>query len=109
MNQIVQEIVALIKKSNDFFWSLFGGCSQRFSYLSERLKLPRQQARQSTKELLGRILHPRFIRAICGLDDEHLSTQLDVEPIRRVVADLMLKFNKLARLDSAIGMLQPTS
>jgi AcrR family transcriptional regulator len=81
----------------------FGMAQERLeSFLIERMKCSDQKATQTAEALLGRVLHPRFTRALCGLgeitdewlDDEHLSAQLDLEPIRRAVAELMLKFNK---------------
>jgi AcrR family transcriptional regulator len=86
-----------------FYEATFGTAQERLeSFLSERLKLSRTAATQTADELFGRVLHPRFTRALFGLDgitdewldDNHLSPQLDLESIRRVVADLVLKFDK---------------
>ncbi len=67
------------------------------SFLRERLKVPSRVATETARELLGRVLHPRFSRALFGLDvltaewldDEHLSAELDLKSIRRAVADLL--------------------
>ncbi len=85
-----------------FYGATFGTAQERLeSFLSERLKLSSQAATQTADELFGRVLHPRFTRALFGLDgitdewldDDHLSAQLDLEPIRSAVADI-LKRNK---------------
>jgi AcrR family transcriptional regulator len=85
------------------YQAMFGTAQERLeAFLRERLKLSRKAATQAASELLGRVLHPRFTRALFGLDvvtdkwldDDHLSAELDLEPIRRAVAELVLKARK---------------
>jgi AcrR family transcriptional regulator len=89
--------------SAQLYEAIFTTAQERLeSFLRERLKLSGRAATQTTDELIGRVLHPRFTRALFGLDgisdewlDEiHLSAQLDLEPIRRVVKEIMLKRKK---------------
>jgi AcrR family transcriptional regulator len=91
--------------SAQLYEAIFGTAQERLeSFLSERLKLSSEEATQTTDELIGRILYPRFTRALFGLDgitdewldEDYLSAQLDLEPIRHVVAETMLKRNKSA-------------
>jgi AcrR family transcriptional regulator len=91
--------------SAQLYEAIFGTAQERLeSFLSERLKLSSEEATQTTDELIGRILYPRFTRALFGLDgitdewldEDYLSAQLDLEPIRHVVAEKMLKRNKSA-------------
>jgi AcrR family transcriptional regulator len=78
----------------------FGTAQERVeAFLRERLALSRKAAAATAGELLGRVLHPRFTRALFGLDgltggrpdDERLSAEIDLKPIRRAVADLVPK------------------
>jgi AcrR family transcriptional regulator len=78
----------------------FGTAQERVeAFLRERLKLSRKAAAAIAGELLGRVLHPRFTRALFALDgltgdlsdDESLSAEIDLKPIRKAVAELVPK------------------
>lgn len=83
--------------------AIFGTAQTRLeALLRERLKLSRKAAAESAGELLGRVLHPRFPRALFGLEwltddrleDDRPSAQLDLAPIRAAVAELLRKTQK---------------
>ena len=67
--------------------------------LRERFQLSGDSAKVAATELLGRVLYPRFTRALYGLEvlpAEHrlaneLGTPLDVKPIRAAVSDVLGK------------------
>jgi AcrR family transcriptional regulator len=86
-----------------FHEAIFGTAQERLEmFLRERLKLSRVQAAQRAAELIGRVLHPRFARALFGLDvlqdewlnDDHISAGVDMKPIRSAVAELLQKSHK---------------
>ena len=83
-----------------FYEAIFGTAQERLeAFLRERLTWPRKAAAQTAAELLGRVLYPRFPRALFGLDaitddrldDERISAQLDLRPIRAAVTELVAK------------------
>jgi hypothetical protein len=52
-----------------FYDAIFGAAQDRLeAILRERLALSRVAATQTARQLLGRVLHPRFTRALFGLD-----------------------------------------
>jgi AcrR family transcriptional regulator len=86
-----------------FYEAIFATAQERLeTFLRERVKLSRKAAAQTASELLGRVLHPRFTRALFGLDllmddwldDKRLSADLDLKPIRSAVAELVMKPRK---------------
>ncbi len=81
-----------------FYDAIFGTAQGRLeAFLCERLTWSRKTAARTAGELLGRILYPRFPRALFGLDvvmeewldDQRITAQIDLEPIRRAVAELV--------------------
>jgi hypothetical protein len=81
----------------------FGTAQERLAaFLRERLKLSGRAALGTAAELMGRVVYPRFTRALFGLDgltaewpdDDRLSAEIDLKPIRRAVADLVPKRSK---------------
>jgi AcrR family transcriptional regulator len=81
----------------------FGTAQERLeAFLGERLKLSSKAAAATAAELIGRVLYPRFTRALFGLDgltaewpdDDGLSAEIDLKPIRRAVSDLVPKLRK---------------
>jgi len=81
-----------------FHQAIFGTAQEHLEvFLRERLKLSRAQAAQRAAELIGRVLHPRFARALFGLEvlqdewlnDDHISKGIDLKPIRGAVAELL--------------------
>ena len=88
-----------------FYEAIFGTAQERLeTFLRERLGMPRKGAARAAGELLGRVLHPRFTRALFGLDevtdewlnDDRLSAGIDLRPIRIAVADLLLELRALS-------------
>jgi AcrR family transcriptional regulator len=86
-----------------FHEAIFGSAQERLeTFLRERLKLSRKAATQAAGELLGRVLYPRFTRALFGLDvltdewldDDRISAELDLKLIRSTVADLVPRLRK---------------
>jgi hypothetical protein len=67
------------------------------AFLRDRFALARKHAAHTASELLGRTLHPRFARALFGLDeltvewldDRRIDPGIDLKPIRRAVAELV--------------------
>ena len=64
------------------------------AYLKETFRLSAEASVQEAHLLLGRIVHPRFPRALFGLDelseqldDEAIGSDFDLEPIRKAVAE----------------------
>jgi AcrR family transcriptional regulator len=81
-----------------FYHAIFGTAQDRLeAFLRDRLALSRKAATQTAGELIGRILYPRFPRALFGLDvvmdewldDQRISEQIDLKPIRSAVAGLV--------------------
>lgn len=79
------------------FDAMFAQVQARLSaYLETVLRLSVPTSAEAAERLLGRILYPRFPRALFGMDElarsydrETLSPDFDLEPIRKAVADLM--------------------
>jgi AcrR family transcriptional regulator len=81
-----------------FYDTVFGTAQGRLEvFLGERLKLSHKAAARIAQDLLGRILFPRFTRALFGLDllseekldDKALSAKLDLDAVRRAVAGIV--------------------
>lgn len=65
-------------------------------YLAAQFALPEQVGSDAAQELLGRVLHPRFTRALFGVDElssqlgeDSIRADLDLAPIRRAVTALL--------------------
>ena len=78
-----------------FYEAIFETAHERLVvFLRERIKLPPKGAAEAAHDLLGRILHPRFPRALFGIDkvsdewlnEETISADFDLKPIRKAVA-----------------------
>ena len=66
------------------------------AYLKTTFKLSPKASVEAADELIARTLHPRFTRALFGIDplyksfdDETLRPDFDLKPIRKAVADLL--------------------
>ena len=66
------------------------------AYLTETFGLSPQDSARAAQGLVGRIVHPRFPRALFGLDalsdrldDEAIRPDFDLEPVRAAVAELL--------------------
>ncbi len=75
----------------------FGEAQQRLShYLRETFSLSETASSQAAQDLLGRVIHPRFLRALFGidaaseqLDKETIQADFDLAPVRKAVAELL--------------------
>ena len=84
-----------------YFDVLFSAPHERLAaYLTERFGLPEAACSEAASELLGRLIFPRFPRALFGMEPlfEHLAEEttpadldlkLDMKPVRSAVAELM--------------------
>ncbi len=65
------------------------------AYLEEAFGLSEAASSEAAQELLSRLIHPRFSRALFGLDtlseqlDEEISADFDLGPVREAVAELI--------------------
>lgn len=74
-------------------------------YFQEKFGLSAPASSQAAEQLLGRVIHPRFSRALFGLDelseqldDEVIRTDFDLEPIRQAVSESMKSMGESANL-----------
>ena len=80
-----------------YFDVIFSTPHERLSdYLQEKFELSAEQSSQAAEQLLGRVIHPRFSRALFGLDalseqldEETIRADFDLEPVRQAVAEWM--------------------
>lgn len=80
-----------------YFDVIFSTPHQRLSdYLKERFDLSAQSSSEAAQQLLGRVIYPRFSRALFGLeelceqlDEEAIRADFDLEPVRQAVAELI--------------------
>lgn len=80
-----------------YFDANFTAVHQRLSaYLEETVGLSAQASLEAAEQLLGRIIHPRFPRALFGvdalseqIDDAVIRADFDLAPIRNAVAELI--------------------
>jgi len=80
--------------------SMFAAMQERAeAFLHGPLGLSRKAAARGAAELLGRVLYPRFLRALFGLDglkserlsDQKVGAEIDLKPIRAAVKELLLR------------------
>jgi AcrR family transcriptional regulator len=71
------------------------------AYLEASFALSARAGGEAAERLLGQILYPRFPRALFGMDElaksfgrEDLPPDVDLEPIRKAVADLLESLQK---------------
>jgi hypothetical protein len=71
------------------------------AYLKTTFKLSPRASAEAAQKLLGRLLYPRFVRALFGIDapaksfdQEALAPDFDVKPIRKAVAELIESLQK---------------
>ena len=83
-----------------YFDASFSDAHQRLSdYLAATFALSNEASADAAQELLGRVLYPRYVRALFGLDEpssqleESMRADLDLAPIRRAVAALLVSVN----------------
>jgi AcrR family transcriptional regulator len=81
----------------EYFDVLFAEVQTRLAaYLKSTFGLSARGATEAAQRLLGQILHPRFLRALFGIDplgkhvdEEALLPDFDLKPIRKAVGDLL--------------------
>ncbi len=84
---------------------LFCPAQERLAaYLRATFGLRAPAAAQAAERLLGRIVYPRFLRALFGLDelserlgDETIRPDLDLQPVRHAVTELLASLPKPVR------------
>lgn len=80
-----------------YFDVIFSVPHERLSaYLEEAFGLSEAASSEAAQELLSRVIHPRFSRALFGLDplseqlDEHeIQPDFDLQPVRKAVMELV--------------------
>jgi AcrR family transcriptional regulator len=93
----VAEAARFAEGSAQYFDVIFTTVHERLSaYLKQTFGLSAKASSEAAQRLLGRVAHPRFERALFGLDelsehldDEAIRAEFDLKPIRRAVAELM--------------------
>jgi AcrR family transcriptional regulator len=84
--------------SVSFYDAIFTTAHERLaSFLRERLKLGPKASAEAADDLIGRITHPRLSRALFGidkvpdrrLDEDEISADFDLRPIRKAVVMLL--------------------
>lgn len=72
-----------------FHEAIFGTVQDRLArHLRERMAVPKSTATRAAVDLLGRILYPRFTRALFGAEPE-VGEHVDLKPIRAAVAETL--------------------
>ena len=86
-----------------YFDVIFSIPRERLSaYLRETFGLPEAASSAAAQELLSRVIHPRFSRALFGLDplseqlnDHEIRPDFDLQPIRKAVTELVASLEGL--------------
>src|SRR5258708_34836709 len=94
----ISEAEGFPKGSASFYDAIFTTARERLaSFLRERLTLAPKASAEAADDLIGRIAHPRLTRALFGmdkvpddwLDEDKISADFDLKPIRKAVAMLL--------------------
>ena len=96
------ETVRFPEGAAQYFDVMFTQVHSRLSaYLKTTFGLPVRIAADAAQKLLGRVLYPRFPRALFGVDplagefhDDGLAPDFDLKSIRRAVTDLILSLEQ---------------
>lgn len=82
--------------AGQYFDVLFTAVQERLSaYLKEAFGLSAPASTEAAQELIGRVIYPRFPRALFGVDtlserlEETIGADFDLQPIRKAVAELI--------------------
>lgn len=85
-----------------YFDVIFSIPRERLSaYLRETFGLSEAASTAAAQELLSRVIHPRFSRALFGLDtlseqlDDEIQPDFDLRPVREAVAELVASLKSL--------------
>jgi AcrR family transcriptional regulator len=87
--------------STQYFDVLFSATHERLrAYLKMTFALSAKASTDAAQVLLGRVIDPRFLRALFGVDeplerinDETISPDFDLKPIRKAVAEVIASLN----------------
>ncbi|CAG6393694.1 TetR/AcrR family transcriptional regulator [Streptomyces cocklensis] len=94
----IAEAERLPEASARYYDAIFHSAHQRLAdHLGRRLGLPPADCARIAHELIGRTLHPRFLRALFGTEElltqrpekETIAADVDLAPIRAAVAALL--------------------
>ena len=93
----IAEATRFPQGASQYYDAGFSSAHERLSaYLAQTFGLSETASSAAAHELLGRVLHPRFLRALFGVDElsselgeDSIRADLDLEPIRRAVAELL--------------------
>jgi AcrR family transcriptional regulator len=94
----ISEVERFPEGSASFYDAIFTTAHERLaSFLRERLELGPKASAEAADDLIGRITHPRLSRALFGidkvrvdwLDEDKISANFDIKPIRKAVAMLL--------------------
>jgi hypothetical protein len=80
-----------------YFDVIFSEPHARLSvYLQATFGLSADASAEAAQDLLARVIHPRFARALFGvdetvyeMDDEAIRTDFDLKPVRKAVAEMI--------------------
>lgn len=89
-----------------YFDVLFSAPHERLSaYLAGTFGLPEKTGSDAASELLGRLIYPRFPRALFGMEalfeqlaEETIRADLDLAPVRKAVAELIASLGGLSAI-----------
>lgn len=93
----VAEAARFPEGSAQYFDVIFSSAHERLcDYLREKFELSEQASTEAAQGLIGRVIYPRFTRALFGvdvlseqLDDEAIRADFDLQPIRKAVTELI--------------------
>jgi AcrR family transcriptional regulator len=85
--------------SAQYFDVIFSVVHERLSdYLRQMFSLSATVGSEAAQDLIGRVIHPRFTRALFGIEEtseqlgETMRADFDLQPIRKAVAQLIKSF-----------------
>ena len=104
----VAEAARFPDESAQYCYVLFTEIEMRLAaYLRLKFALPPRASAEAAQRLLGQVLHPRFSRALFGVDppvesfdEDHLSPAFDLKPIRKAVSELLNSMEDKSRRKS---------
>jgi AcrR family transcriptional regulator len=93
----IAEVDRFPEGSARYFDVIFTQPHERLAaYLKQTFRLSSKVSSKAADDLLGRLIYPRFQRALFGLEEpssefheEQLSANIDLRPIRKIVAELI--------------------
>jgi AcrR family transcriptional regulator len=94
----IAEADRLPEAAGRYYEAIFDTAEERLAtFLGDRYGLPAPDARSTARDLLGRTLYPRFMRALFGVDElrddwpeeSSIAADIDLAPIRGSVSTLL--------------------